>query len=71
MSSDPSKHNLTTSTPLLKDDSLAPQPQLVLLESQNEMTEIPQTRSRSHAQVENGSENNTPAYIQPIREEVS
>ena len=50
MSSD--KQALNTSTPLLQEDSLAPDA-TVLLESQNELKEITQPRSRSRPHLGN------------------
>ncbi|KAI6652102.1 hypothetical protein LOD99_4647 [Oopsacas minuta] len=83
MSSDPTKQSLSTSTPLLLEDSLAPQQQhpQVILESQNELMEITQSRTRSHAYVQNDIDGSTPhmedaysnntQYKQTIKDEVS
>ena len=64
MSSDPHKQALTTSTPLLQEDSLAPD-HTVMLESQNELKEMPQSRSRSRVHV-GVKENDVSESLSPV-----
>ena len=63
MTSDPHKQAMTTSTPLLQEDSLAPDT-AVLLESQNELRELAQVRTRSRVHV--GSDDDGNDALTPV-----